>query len=104
MRWTEIWQCLNVEQQILMRLSDKRPISQLTLRLFSSYAHMYVRRHMHSIRVVNGSAPGPLEGWPVIVCLNHPSWWDPLIALALAKATFGGRSHYAPIDSAALSK
>ena len=29
---------------------------------------------------------------------------DLLIALALAKATFGGRSHYAPIDSAALSK
>jgi 1-acyl-sn-glycerol-3-phosphate acyltransferase len=87
-----------------MRSSDKRPISQFALRLFTSYAHMYVRRHMHSIRVVNGSAPGPLEGWPVIVCLNHPSWWDPLIALALAKATFSGRSHYAPIDSAALSK
>ena len=87
-----------------MRSRHKPPISKLALRMFSSYAHMYLGRHLHAIRVVSGSTPGSLDGWPIIVCMNHPSWWDPLVALALAKATFKERSHYAPIDSAALSK
>src|SRR5690606_795153 len=68
------------------------------------YAHFYVRRHLHAVRVVTGSAPAKLHGWPLIICLNHPSWWDPLIALALANATFPERIHYAPIDSVALSQ
>jgi 1-acyl-sn-glycerol-3-phosphate acyltransferase len=40
----------------------------------------------------------------VIVCLNHPSWWDPLFALTLANATFKGRQHFAPIDAKALQR
>ena len=56
------------------------------------------------MRVVRGSAPSGLDGRPVIVCLNHPSWWDPLVALTLARHTFPDRNHYAPIDSAALAK
>jgi 1-acyl-sn-glycerol-3-phosphate acyltransferase len=40
----------------------------------------------------------------VIVCLNHPSWWDPLIAITLANSAFKHRSHYAPIDSVALQR
>lgn len=59
---------------------------------------------MHSVRVVRGSAPAGLEGRPLIVCMNHPSWWDPLTALILAWHTFANRSHYAPIDAAALAK
>ena len=59
---------------------------------------------MHSVRVVRGSAPAGLDGRPLIVCMNHPSWWDPLTALTLARHTFPSRSHYAPIDAAALAK
>jgi 1-acyl-sn-glycerol-3-phosphate acyltransferase len=59
---------------------------------------------MHAIRVVRGSSPPPLNGRPLIVCMNHPSWWDPLVALTLARSAFPGRNHYAPIDSAALAK
>ena len=65
---------------------------------------MFLRRHMHSVRVARGSSPSGLDGRPVIVCLNHPSWWDPLVALTLARQTFPERKHYAPIDSAALAK
>ena len=59
---------------------------------------------MHSLRVVRGSTPSGLDGRPIIVCLNHPSWWDPLVALTLARHTFPDRIHYAPIDAAALAK
>jgi 1-acyl-sn-glycerol-3-phosphate acyltransferase len=87
-----------------MQSQDKHTVSPLALRLFTSYTNVYLRRHMHALRVVAGSAPGPLDGWPLIVCLNHPSWWDPLVALQLATRTFPERRHFAPIESEALSK
>lgn len=81
----------------------KPRISRATLFLFSAYARMYLRRHLHSLRVVRGSLPAIPDG-PVIVCLNHPSWWDPLVALTLARASFRDRKHYAPIDSVSLAR
>lgn len=87
------------------RLSPDKPrISRWGIRLFSWYASWYLRRHVHALRVVRGSTPANLHGSPVIVCLNHPSWWDPLVALTLANRTFRGRSHYAPMDSYSLAK
>ena len=59
---------------------------------------------MHALRVVRGSAPPPMNGRPLIVCMNHPSWWDPLVALTLARSAFPDRNHYAPIDASALAK
>jgi 1-acyl-sn-glycerol-3-phosphate acyltransferase len=53
---------------------------------------------------VRGTTPEVGNDAPVLVCLNHPSWWDPLVALALADATFGDRVHYAPIDATALAR
>jgi 1-acyl-sn-glycerol-3-phosphate acyltransferase len=46
--------------------------------------------------------PRPADG-PVVVVLNHPSWWDPLICLMLTDL-FPDREHYAPIDAAALDR
>jgi 1-acyl-sn-glycerol-3-phosphate acyltransferase len=85
--------------------SHNRPrVSEATLRFFSAYTRLYLRRHFHSLRVVRGTVPRALDDVPLIVCLNHPSWWDPLIALELANSTFPRRTHYAPIDSSALAR
>jgi 1-acyl-sn-glycerol-3-phosphate acyltransferase len=43
------------------------------------------------------------DGLPSIVVLNHPSWWDPLVGLMVARR-FPGREHFAPIDARALGK
>lgn len=83
---------------------NKPRISRPILRWFSRYAEFYVRRNFHSVRVAGATILNCLADYPVLVCANHPSWWDPLIALTLAKQTFPGRSHFAPIDAAALSK
>ena len=48
--------------------------------------------------------PAAVRGKPLIVYFNHPSWWDPLICLRLAASLFPDRSHYGPIDAAALGK
>jgi 1-acyl-sn-glycerol-3-phosphate acyltransferase len=39
----------------------------------------------------------------LLVVLNHPSWWDPLVGLALA-GLLPAHRHYAPMDARALAR
>ena len=87
-----------------MQTGEKPRVSTSFLRFFAYYSRVFLHRNMHSVRVVRGSEPSELAGRPLIICMNHPSWWDPLVALTLARHTFPGRNHYAPIDAVALSK
>jgi 1-acyl-sn-glycerol-3-phosphate acyltransferase len=41
---------------------------------------------------------------PLIVYANHSSWWDPMVCVLLAGALLPERSHYAPMDAAALER
>jgi len=71
---------------------------------FSRYARGYCRKRLHAVRLAREPRPPDAGTRPLIVVMNHPSWWDPLIGLVLADARFGAREHYAPIDAEALSK
>ena len=72
------------------------------LRGFRRYARRYVRRHFHAVRLSKASAPLPPAG-PLLVVLNHPSWWDPLVGLVLSDA-LAGRDQFAAIDAAAVNQ
>ena len=74
------------------------------LRLFIRYIAFYLHRHFHAFYFLPRTSLKSLEDWPVLVCLNHPSWWDPLLALYLSQRFFSERSHYGPIASVGLSK
>ena len=37
---------------------------------------------------------------PVIVCSNHPSWWDPAFFILLQTRLFAGRTGFGPMDAA----
>jgi 1-acyl-sn-glycerol-3-phosphate acyltransferase len=78
------------------------PISRTLLRAFAWYGDRFVRRHVHTVRLA-GVRPAPGTG-PLMVVLNHPSWWDPMIALVLALRLWPEREHYAPIDAKALER
>ncbi|MGF1583547.1 MAG: lysophospholipid acyltransferase family protein [Gemmataceae bacterium] len=70
---------------------------------FQWYVKGYLGRNFHSVAISKtGPFPGDVSG-PVIVVLNHPSWWDPLLCAQLA-TLWKERPHYAPIDSVALEK
>lgn len=71
--------------------------------LFRRYACRYVRKHFHAVRLSNSSATFPTTDTPVLVVLNHPSWWDPLIGLVLSRA-FADREQFAAIDAIAVRK
>lgn len=71
------------------------------VRLFRWYAGRYVRRHFNALRLSKSGHPFPATDEPLLVVLNHPSWWDPLIGIALSRA-FAGREQFAAIDAIAV--
>ena len=79
-------------------------ISYSMLRWFLRYAQFYVARHMHAVRVRQEQHLERVCGRPLLAYMNHPSWWDPMIAAVLAASYFPDYSHYTPIDAAALEK
>lgn len=75
------------------------------VRLFRRYNRVYLRRHFHALRLSRaGRPPRSSAGEPLVIYLNHPSWWDPLVALFLAGELFGDRRSYGPIEAEALER
>jgi 1-acyl-sn-glycerol-3-phosphate acyltransferase len=97
-----------VDQSASVSPSAREPhlpsISPWLVRGFTRYGRWFVSRNFHAVRLSKAGLPVPLPGEPLIVYLNHPSWWDPMIALVLATSYFPDRRHFAPIDAAALAK
>jgi 1-acyl-sn-glycerol-3-phosphate acyltransferase len=77
--------------------------SPFLVRAFVRYTKYYLRQHFHTVRVALEDYPElPSAECPMVVFLNHPSWWDPLVAICLAFHCFPGRTPYAPIEAQAL--
>ncbi len=77
------------------------PPAPRRLAWFRIYAHWYLRRHFHAVRVANAGRI-PHHNHALILFGNHASWWDPLVALLLAESLLPEREHYAPMDAVAL--
>jgi len=72
--------------------------------LFRRYVRSYVSRHFHAVRIDRDGPLPELAPGPVVVALNHPSWWDPMIGLVLTGELPESRAHYAPIDAVGLAQ
>jgi 1-acyl-sn-glycerol-3-phosphate acyltransferase len=73
------------------------------VRGFRRYACRYVRRHFHAVRLSRSGHALAASDEPLLVVLNHPSWWDPLVGLVLSRA-FADRDQFAAIDAVAAEK
>ena len=73
------------------------------IRGFRRYCTRYVRKHFHAVRLSRSSAPMPANGEPILVVLNHPSWWDPLSGIVLSNVC-ADRDHFAAIDAVAMNR
>lgn len=80
----------------------RRP-SRWLFRGFRRYARRYARKHFHAVRLAKAGRPFPPADEPVLVVLNHPAWWDPLLSIILS-GTCDDREHYGAIDAAALGQ
>jgi 1-acyl-sn-glycerol-3-phosphate acyltransferase len=76
-------------------------ISPLLSRLFGIYLRWYFPRSFTAVRT---SGRPPRTELPLIVYTNHPSWWDPIHFLVLARSELPGRQVYGPMDAAALQR
>ena len=86
------------------KVSAPQPSRQL-MRVFARYSRYYLGRHFHSIRVSKESVlPSSDIARPIVMYLNHSSWWDPLICLYLARCWFPDRTSLAPIDAGMLKQ
>jgi len=77
--------------------------SRRVFALFSAYLRWYVPRAFHAVRLAHANRfPLLRAGIPTIVCVNHPSWWDPLIGMLLSQRLAAQAEHYAPMEAAML--
>jgi 1-acyl-sn-glycerol-3-phosphate acyltransferase len=71
---------------------------------FARFTRFSMQRHFHALRLAKPGFPDVASDAPLLVYLNHPSWWDPLTGLMLADQGWPHRFHYAPIDAAAIEE
>jgi 1-acyl-sn-glycerol-3-phosphate acyltransferase len=84
---------------------DSQPrVSAVAMSGFAAYGRRYVRRNFHALRVLKSGRPPRDSARPLVIYLNHASWWDPLVCLLLSRAFFPDRTSFAPIDAAMLKR
>lgn len=75
---------------------------------FGWYTRRLFRKKFHAVRLAMGSrevlARHASTDAPLVIAMNHSSWWDPLIAVVLGRSLCPERSACAPIDAAMLAK
>jgi 1-acyl-sn-glycerol-3-phosphate acyltransferase len=71
---------------------------------FSLYLRWYLHRNFNAVRVSRSGFPPDPIGRPLIICSNHPSWWDPAMFIVLSRALLRGRIGFGPMDAAALAR
>jgi 1-acyl-sn-glycerol-3-phosphate acyltransferase len=72
--------------------------------LFRRYTIRYVRKHFHAVRLSRSSSLFPPVGeGPLLIVLNHPAWWDPMICIVLA-SLMRERDQFAAIDARAVER
>jgi len=75
---------------------------------FNRYVRRLVRRRFAAVRVLGDDARKLADldahDGPLIVIMNHASWWDPLVGLLLADALVPSRDACAPMDAVQLRR
>lgn len=83
--------------------ATRPPRSAFLFDWFAWYSVRYLRKHFHAVRVSRGGGrPRPTDD-PVLVVMNHPSWWDAMIGFPLLPL-FPAGEHFAAIDAVAVRK
>ncbi|HEX2939568.1 MAG TPA: lysophospholipid acyltransferase family protein [Rhodopila sp.] len=78
--------------------------SAAAFRAFSLYLRWYFSRNFRAVRITRAGLPLDPVGRPLIVCSNHPGWWDPAMFILLASTLLPNRIGFGPMDAAALNR
>ncbi len=80
-----------------------RKPSRFLLRFFDIYLSLYVPFRFNGLRLAFAER-FPVDTRPLIVVINHPSWWDPLTSILISRFLMRRADHYAPIDALSLPR
>jgi 1-acyl-sn-glycerol-3-phosphate acyltransferase len=78
--------------------------SPALFRLFRAYLHLFFWRRFSGVRLSRGYIPSDPAGRPVVAYTNHPSWWDPALAMLVSPKLFPQRIGFGPMDAGALER
>ena len=78
--------------------------SPAAIAAFGLWLRWYCARNFHAVRLSRTGLPPDLAGRPLIICANHPSWWDPALFILVSRALLRDRIGYGPMDQAGLAK
>lgn len=85
--------------------TDAAPsVSPWLLGWFRWYLRGYLPKGLHSLCVAREQPLDAADDAPLIVYLNHASWWDPVVSIHLSAVESPSRTVYAPFDEAALAR
>lgn len=70
---------------------------------FRRYVRRFLRKNFHAVRLSTDSHVPPADGEPLLIVMNHPSWWDPMLGAFLLDL-FPTHDHYAAIDAVMIEK
>ena len=74
--------------------------SPLFARLFAVYAGWTIRRHFRAV-YVRGNLPDTRS--PLLICVHHAGWWDPILLFHLSRRRYPGR-HFTMMEEANLRR
>lgn len=92
----------------MSRAADADPSqarSAVAWRFMVFYFGRFLRRHLNALRIARWGRPeGADHPGPIVVYLNHPSWWDAAVLVLLAHGFFPRRVSHAPFDARMLER
>ncbi len=74
------------------------------LLLFSMIGRRRLRKQFRAVRMMGVERLQKAPAGPLVIYLNHPSWWDPIVCAEVARRLLPGRKHRAPISAASLKE
>ncbi len=74
------------------------------VRAFSLYLRWYAGRNFDALRLSRNRLPDLAPGRPIIVCCNHPSWWDPAMFILLMHILMPDRAGFGPMEATSLRR
>jgi 1-acyl-sn-glycerol-3-phosphate acyltransferase len=77
--------------------------SPALMSFFDLYFTRYLRRHFHSFLIAHAARLAQHQA-PLIIYINHASWWDPLASWILGRRFLPNTDNYGPMDAAALNR
>jgi hypothetical protein len=72
--------------------------------LFAKIMTREIARQFRALRLAKPGVPDLPAERPVMICSNHPSWWDPALFIAVHARLFPDRAGFGPMDAAAFER